>query len=106
MRMALFGRGDLRQFARDEKVVGPAEQALLLLRHLARSGPPVVGHAAAFGDELFHPSRFGGGNLVVGVRNAAQDEGERGQVSGLRGIQAVELGRNPADGVAVGGLVG
>ena len=75
---------------RDEEVGRPAKQEVAGLRQLHHNHRLVVRQLAVFANERLHGARFLGRDVLIGVRDAAEQVGKRAEIPGAVGFEMIQ----------------
>src|SRR5262245_2408307 len=98
---AFFVAGDLLELARDEEVLGAAEQPVLAVGDFGDEQRLLLGNVAEPLNDLHNLSRLDVADLEVRAGDAAQDVRERRQMPCAGGFEFVQLADNAPDRVSV-----
>ena len=93
--------GELVELARDQEILGAAEQPALGLGHLHHDERLLLRQPAVLHHDALHGAGFFRADVEVGVGHAAEVVGKDGDVAGARGLHPVEGGDNLADGLGL-----
>ncbi len=88
--------GQRGKLTRDEEVGRPAKQEVAGLRQLHHHHRLIVRQLTVFADERLHRARFLRRDLLIGVRDAAEEVGESTEIPGAIGFEMIERFERPA----------
>lgn len=89
-RKPLFVRCSGGEVTGDEKVVGSTEKTVAGLGQRDDEQRLVRRQIPFFGDQLFHDAGFFSADVLIGVRDAAEQIGELGEIPRTLGLESIE----------------